>query len=60
MVSVFEIIFQKESCDWLVFMLFQDDLHIVDSLEIPTDEPQYLEDLISQREWGVSVLFVDV
>ncbi|KAG8257717.1 54S ribosomal protein L4, mitochondrial [Homalodisca vitripennis] len=38
----------------------QDDLHIVDSLEIPTDEPQYLEDLVSQRSWGVSVLFVDV
>ncbi|XP_046664094.1 39S ribosomal protein L4, mitochondrial [Homalodisca vitripennis] len=40
--------------------LSQDDLHIVDSLEIPTDEPQYLEDLVSQRGWGVSVLFVDV
>uniref|UniRef100_A0A1B6MJ38 Large ribosomal subunit protein uL4m n=2 Tax=Graphocephala atropunctata TaxID=36148 RepID=A0A1B6MJ38_9HEMI len=39
--------------------LTQDDVHIVDSLEIPTDEPQYLEDLVSQRGWGVSVLFVD-
>ncbi|XP_054264814.1 39S ribosomal protein L4, mitochondrial-like [Macrosteles quadrilineatus] len=44
----------------LSIKLSQDDLHIVDSLEIPTDEPRYLEDLISTRGWGISVLFVDV
>lgn len=37
----------------------QNDLHIVDSLEIPTDEPEYLEELIDTRFWGFSVLFVD-
>lgn len=40
--------------------VFQDDLHIVDSLDIPTDEPEFLEDLVSERGWGISVLFVDV
>ncbi|XP_022188681.1 39S ribosomal protein L4, mitochondrial [Nilaparvata lugens] len=39
--------------------LAQDDIHIVDSLEIPTEDPRYLEDLVSERAWGVSVLFVD-
>lgn len=39
--------------------LAQDDLKIVDNFDIPTDDPKYLEDLISQRHWGVSVLFVD-
>ncbi|KAK9507391.1 hypothetical protein O3M35_007256 [Rhynocoris fuscipes] len=37
----------------------QDDLHIVDSLEIPTEDPQFLEDLIQERNWGLSVLFID-
>jgi len=37
----------------------QDDLHIVDDLEIPTDDPKYLEDLVQTRNWGVSVLFID-
>lgn len=44
----------------VLFFFFQDDLHIVDSLEIPTDDPQYLEDLVKERGWGISVLFVDV
>ncbi|RZF46650.1 hypothetical protein LSTR_LSTR014986 [Laodelphax striatellus] len=32
---------------------------VVDLLEIPTEGPKYLEDLVSERCWGVSVLFVD-
>lgn len=38
----------------------QDYLHIVDSLNVPTPDPQYLTDLIKQRHWGQSVLFVDI
>lgn len=37
----------------------QNDLYIVDSLDIPSKDPQYLEDLIDTRFWGFSVLFVD-
>ncbi|KAL1490229.1 hypothetical protein ABEB36_012958 [Hypothenemus hampei] len=37
----------------------QDDLHIVDSLELPSDEPQYITELVKSRLWGPSVLFVD-
>lgn len=37
----------------------QDNLHIVDSLELPTDDPKYLTELIESRGWGLSVLFVD-
>ncbi|XP_053979999.1 39S ribosomal protein L4, mitochondrial [Hylaeus volcanicus] len=39
--------------------LAQDDLHIVKDLEIPSDEPSYVNDLIEGRHWGPSVLFVD-
>lgn len=39
--------------------LAQDDLHVVDSLEIPTEESSYLEELVKSRLWGPSVLFVD-
>ncbi|XP_024878232.1 39S ribosomal protein L4, mitochondrial [Temnothorax curvispinosus] len=39
--------------------LAQDDLHIVDQLEIPSSEPSYIEQLIEERNWGPSVLFVD-
>ncbi|XP_041820409.1 39S ribosomal protein L4, mitochondrial [Chelmon rostratus] len=38
----------------------QDYLHIVDSLNIPTPDSQYLLDLIKHRHWGESVLIVDV
>ncbi|XP_061583451.1 large ribosomal subunit protein uL4m [Cololabis saira] len=38
----------------------QDYLHIVDSLNVPTPDPQYLLDLIRDRHWGESVLIVDV
>lgn len=37
----------------------QDDLHVVNNLDIPSDEPGYLEDLVFERNWGPSVLFVD-
>uniref|UniRef100_A0AAG5CV80 Large ribosomal subunit protein uL4m n=1 Tax=Anopheles atroparvus TaxID=41427 RepID=A0AAG5CV80_ANOAO len=43
----------------LSIKLAQDDLHIVKDLEIPTDDPQYLRDLVQARLWGPSVLFVD-
>lgn len=39
--------------------LAQDDLHIVDSLEIPTEEKPFIEELIKSRNWGPSVLFID-
>lgn len=39
--------------------LAQDDLHIVNNLEIPTDDPKYMEELVKNRNWGPSVLFVD-
>jgi large subunit ribosomal protein L4 len=37
----------------------QDNLHIVDSLQIPSDEPDYIEELIESRGWGLSVLFIN-
>lgn len=37
----------------------QDDLKIVESLELPTDDPAYLTQLAEYRGWGPSVLFVD-
>lgn len=37
----------------------QNDLHIVDSLDLPTEDPKYLNDLIESRGWGLSVLFID-
>lgn len=39
--------------------LAQDDLHIVNNLEIPTDESNYMQELVKSRNWGPSVLFVD-
>lgn len=39
--------------------LAQDDLRIVDSLEVPTDDPQFLRNLAEQRSWGLSILFVE-
>ncbi|XP_070648898.1 large ribosomal subunit protein uL4m isoform X3 [Bos indicus] len=44
----------------LTVKLAQDDLHIVDSLELPTTDPQYLMELARYRRWGDSVLFVDL
>ncbi|XP_030627724.1 large ribosomal subunit protein uL4m [Chanos chanos] len=43
----------------LTSKLAQDYLHIVDTLEIPTPDPQYLQDLVAHRKWGDSVLIVD-
>lgn len=43
----------------LTVKLAQDNLHIVDSLELPSEDPQYLRELIESRGWGLSVLFVD-
>lgn len=37
----------------------QNDLHIVDSLQIPNNRKKYMEDLVDTRFWGFSVLFVD-
>lgn len=39
--------------------LAQDDLHIVDDLEIPTEDPQYIKTLVEERKWGPSVLFIN-
>ncbi|XP_012585316.1 PREDICTED: 39S ribosomal protein L4, mitochondrial isoform X2 [Condylura cristata] len=44
----------------LTIKLFQDDLHVVDSLELPTADPQYLTELARYRRWGDSVLLVDL
>jgi len=37
----------------------QDDIKIVDSLEVPSEDPKFMEDLVEKRKWGVSVLFID-
>ena len=39
---------------------FQDDLHIIDSLDLPTADPQYMMDFVRYRHWGDSVLIVDM
>ncbi|KAI4490024.1 hypothetical protein M0804_004206 [Polistes exclamans] len=39
--------------------LAQDDLHLVKDLEIPSNEPSYIKQLIEERNWGPSVLIVD-
>lgn len=44
----------------LTVKLAQDDLHVVDSLELPTADPQYLTQLARYRRWGDSVLLVDL
>ncbi|KAK7601988.1 hypothetical protein V9T40_009429 [Parthenolecanium corni] len=47
-------------CCTLSVKLAQDDLHIIDNLDIPTNDPQYILDLIKTRKWGPSVLIVDI
>jgi len=37
----------------------QDNLHIIDSLDIPTSDPKHLTDIVESRGWGISVLFID-
>ncbi|XP_078496235.1 large ribosomal subunit protein uL4m [Lissotriton helveticus] len=44
----------------LTTKLAQGDLHVIDSLDIPTDDPQYLVELARYRHWGNSVLIADV
>lgn len=39
--------------------LAQDDLHIVDDIEIPTEDPAYLQAMAEERKWGPSILFVN-
>lgn len=39
--------------------LAQDDLHIVRNFEIPSGDPQFIKQLINERNWGPSVLLVD-
>lgn len=43
----------------LSIKLAQDDMHIVDDLEIPSKESSFMEQLVEERNWGPSVLFVD-
>ncbi|NXI17499.1 RM04 protein, partial [Irena cyanogastra] len=37
----------------------QDELHVVDTLELPSSDPRYLLELARARRWGHSVLLVD-
>uniref|UniRef100_W8CBY2 Large ribosomal subunit protein uL4m n=1 Tax=Ceratitis capitata TaxID=7213 RepID=W8CBY2_CERCA len=39
--------------------LAQDDLHIIDSVDVPTRDPEFFKELIKERNWGPSVLIVD-
>lgn len=43
----------------LSIKLAQDDLKVVDTLDVPTTDPKFLENLAESRKWGDSVLFVD-
>ncbi|CAO1369341.1 unnamed protein product [Diamesa serratosioi] len=37
----------------------QDDLHIVNDLEIPTEDSAFIKGLMEKRNWGPSVLIID-
>lgn len=39
--------------------LAQDDLHVINDLEIPTEDPEFIRNLIAERKWGPSVLLID-
>ncbi|XP_017854291.1 39S ribosomal protein L4, mitochondrial [Drosophila busckii] len=39
--------------------LAQDDLHIIENVDIPTRDAQFIKDLIEARNWGPSVLIID-
>lgn len=43
----------------LSIKLAQDDLHVVESLDMPSDDASFLEALSVERNWGLSVLFID-
>lgn len=40
--------------------LAQDDLHIVQDLDIPTADGEFIKSLIEERKWGPSVLIVNL
>ena len=42
-----------------MWWLLQDYLYVVESLDLPTPDPQYILDLLRQRHWGQSLLIVD-
>lgn len=37
----------------------QNDLHVVNDLEIPTEDPEYIKNLMEKRKWGPSLLMID-
>ncbi|CAH1791036.1 unnamed protein product [Owenia fusiformis] len=37
----------------------QNYLHVVDNFDIPTEDPEYLQDILDHRKWGLSALLVD-
>merc|ERR1711990_276804 len=39
--------------------MIQDDIHVVEDLELPSEDPEYLKDLVRTRNWAPSVLLVD-
>ncbi|XP_014086867.2 large ribosomal subunit protein uL4m [Bactrocera oleae] len=39
--------------------LAQDDLHVIDTTDVPTRDTQFIKELIKERNWGPSVLIVD-
>lgn len=39
--------------------MIQDDVHVVEDLELPTDDPEYMNELVRSRGWAPSVLLVD-
>lgn len=43
----------------LSIKLAQDDLHIIDSLDIPSTESSFITNLMEERNWGPSVLIID-
>jgi len=43
----------------LTIKFTQDDICFVDSLDIPSEDPKYIENLIQSRGWGKSVLLIN-
>lgn len=37
----------------------QNDLHVVNDLEIPTEDPEFIKNLMEKRKWGPSLLMID-
>lgn len=57
-IHIFEMAFISNKRLKLMIISLQDDLFFVDSLDIPSEDPKYIEDLIQKRRWGPSVLFI--